>query len=84
MSRVLLPILLSLVAGSARADDFTGFYAGLNAGYGWGRDRAETRPGNHVVAGRPDAGAYLPPSAMDAAASIRGAKRAEPDRVLRR
>jgi hypothetical protein len=84
MHRVLLLILPSLLASGARAEDFTGFYAGLNAGYSWTRDRAATRPGDHIVSGRRDAGADLPPSALDAAASIRGSRRSEPDAVLRR
>lgn len=31
--------LLLLCAGSAAAEDFTGFYAGVNAGWAFGRDR---------------------------------------------
>ena len=73
MRRGLLPILLILLAGPARAEDFTGFYAGINAGYGWGRDRARSdmSPGDPTAAGRQNAGPDLPRSALEAAASMR-------------
>ncbi|MGV7032236.1 hypothetical protein [Methylobacterium symbioticum] len=69
--------LALLAAGPARAEDFTGFYAGLNAGYGFGRDgEARTAaPGPAGAAGR--TGPDLPPSAAEAARQMRGAGRGE-------
>jgi hypothetical protein len=73
MRRILPSIVLFLLAGHARAEDFTGFYAGVNAGYGWSRerDRSPAAAGTNPTAGPRDAGSDLPPSAQDAAASLR-------------
>ena len=61
-----------IVASAARADDFTGFYAGVNAGYGFGRD---TNAHRHTITERPDAGnardTDLPPSAAGAVNALR-------------
>ena len=78
MHCALLPILLILITGNARAEDFTGFYAGLNAGYGWGRDHhgPVTTPDARRVIDERSAGPGLPPSASEASASVRG-----PDRI---
>ena len=73
--RVPLVGLLLLAAAPARAEDFSGFYAGVNAGYG--RDHEETGAGNHPTSSAPaapghaDAGTGLPPSASAAAATLR-------------
>ncbi|WCS25397.1 hypothetical protein LOK46_00730 [Methylobacterium sp. NMS14P] len=79
MRRLLLSTALMLLAGSARAEDFTGFYAGVNAGYGWGhaRDGRATgpAPGSAAASTRPDPGADLPPSARSAAVAIRKSAR---------
>jgi hypothetical protein len=72
-SRSLL-VGLALAAASvpARATDFTGFYAGVNAGYGWEREKSDTKarvlPGTSL----PDARTTnaLPPSASAAAAAL--------------
>ena len=39
MRRALIALLLTLPGGLARAGDFSGAYAGVNAGYAFGRDR---------------------------------------------
>ncbi|MGC5781376.1 hypothetical protein [Methylobacterium sp. NFXW15] len=68
-----LPLLFLLVALPARAEDFTGFYAGVNAGYGWSRDK-EAGAAPDVSPGAPSsesrAATALPPSATAAAAGI--------------
>lgn len=74
MRPVRLSILLLVLAGSAHAEDFTGFYAGINAGYAWGheRDRAVSSPAAGPVFAPDRGGASdLPPSARDAAAALR-------------
>ncbi|MHB2209367.1 hypothetical protein [Methylobacterium sp. CM6257] len=83
MRRVLLStLLLLLMAAPGRAGDFTGFYAGLNAGYAWGRepDRTVRAPaaGPGSVVRNPDADRDLPPSARDAAAAIQRSARRSP------
>lgn len=69
MRCILLSTLLLVIAGQARAEDFTGFYAGINAGYAWGRehDRTTREPRLPVV----ERGTDLPPSARDAALALR-------------
>lgn len=70
-----LPLVLAfaLAAIPAQAEDFTGFYAGVNAGYGRGHEESkETIPG--LSSGtNPGAGSAttLPPSASAAAATLR-------------
>lgn len=75
-----LPLLLGLafVAAPARAEDFTGFYAGVNAGYGWSRE--ESRGTGHAVPpealpAKGEAATALPPSASAAASALRRANR---------
>ncbi|TXN02907.1 hypothetical protein FV242_12945 [Methylobacterium sp. WL64] len=80
MRRVLMPtILLILAVAPARAEDFTGFYAGLNAGLASGKsgDRIGTMPNPrpHTGSGRSSAGPDLPPSASSAAAALQRAGR---------
>ncbi|PIK74315.1 hypothetical protein CS379_03255 [Methylobacterium frigidaeris] len=42
MRTALLGITLAgTLFGPAAAEDFTGFYAGINAGYGWSKERHE-------------------------------------------
>jgi hypothetical protein len=84
MRPVRLSILLLALAGNAHAEDFTGFYAGLNAGYAWGRerDRAVSSPATGPVFAPGRGGASdLPPSARDAAAALR---RSEPGNTTAR
>ncbi|MCJ2064035.1 hypothetical protein MKK63_15135 [Methylobacterium sp. J-088] len=69
MRRILLSALLLVVAGSARAEDFTGFYAGINAGYAQGHERDRAGGESPSPLARP--GADLPPSARDAALALR-------------
>nr|WP_245252928.1 hypothetical protein [Methylobacterium sp. PvR107] len=75
MRRVLLSTVLLVLAGPAGAEDFSGFYAGINAGYaaGHGHDRPGTvrSTGSAASMPKPVPGAELPPSARDAAAAIR-------------
>ncbi len=65
----LLPAAALLLPGLARAEDFTGFYAGVNAGYAVDRDGdrnpASSFPSPAVAAPQDHNG--LPPSAEDAA-----------------
>ncbi len=63
--------LTGLLATPAAAEDFTGFYAGVNAGYGWGKERPA---GRNVRAplpawSPPQDETGLPPSAARAAGS---------------
>ena len=75
---------LALLAGPpARAEDFTGFYAGINAGYALGRER-EARaaapgagPTGATGTGPAKTGADLPPSAAQAARQMRAPGRTE-------
>jgi hypothetical protein len=75
MRLVLVSAVLLVLAGSARAEDFSGFYVGINAGYAAGHERDRTGTGSSTGPATPAAtlrpGAELPPSARDAAASIR-------------
>ncbi len=62
--------LAGLLASPAAAEDFTGFYAGVNAGYGWSKERGQggARPGTPLPAwDKPSAADGLPPSAARAA-----------------
>ncbi|MER2268147.1 hypothetical protein [Methylobacterium oxalidis] len=69
----------------AAAEDFTGFYAGVNAGYALGRDRESdlvSPNGSGPSAGAPGIG--LPPSAVEAARTMReGRAGTRSDRVPR-
>ena len=75
MHRALSLAILLGVATSARAEDFTGAYAGVNLGYGFARGRDAKAPG-----ALPDARAeapianQLPPSASLAAKSLRASR----------
>ncbi|WP_336487482.1 hypothetical protein [Methylobacterium nigriterrae] len=64
-------LLAGLIAASgAGAEDFTGFYAGVNAGYG--RDADPRRPASAAGQGARSAGeAGLPPSAAGIARALR-------------
>ena len=63
MRRVVLLSVLLVIAGSARAEDFSAFYAVINAGYvvGHGRDRTGTVPSTGSAAAKPGLGTELPP-----------------------
>ncbi len=74
-----LPLLILLAAPPAQAEDFTGFYAGVNAGYGWSREKDKdaapwVAPG--VPSGESGPATTLPPSASAAAAGVQRAGRA--------
>jgi hypothetical protein len=69
----LTTILLIMPCIAAHAEDFTGFYAGVNVGYARGRDRAATAA--DPVLGQPKAGSDLPPSARAATAAVRSSDR---------
>ncbi|MDP4002195.1 hypothetical protein [Methylobacterium sp. NEAU K] len=76
MYRALLSMIpLVLASTAAQAEDFTGFYAGLNAGYARGEERdrvtGSPAPVPGAAFGRPAAGSDLPPSARDAATALR-------------
>jgi len=63
----------------ALAEDFTGFYAGVNAGYGFetgGRDGRGVVPGASVEAPGAAADSGLPPSARDASRALQSRNRA--------
>ena len=83
MRYFLMPtILLVLASVPVRAEDFSGFYAGVNAGYALGKERDRsvgipvTEPG--AGAGRTGTGPDLPPSARDAAAGLPRSSRGTP------
>ena len=85
MRIALLPALLGagalLAADPARAEDFTGFYAGVNAGYAFGRGggtRAAPPPRGGVGTAASEKGAdgALPPSAAEAARRLPSARTA--------
>ncbi len=72
----LVPLIgsLLLATAAARAGDFTGFYAGVNAGYG--REHEETRGTGRLPSSTPPEGGgaeSLPPSASAAASALRRA-----------
>ena len=75
MRPVLISAVLLVISGAARAGDFGGFYAGINAGYARGgeRDQTVTGPVADALASRtrPGVGSDLPPSAQGAAAALR-------------
>ena len=80
MRRALLSMILILLANSVgRAEDFTGFYAGINAGYAKGAERDRTpsasAPGPGAAIDRTGVGPDLPPSAVGAAAAMRRSDR---------
>lgn len=79
MRRALLCLALLLPGAPAGAEDFSGFYAGVSAGYAFGRDGGH---GPAFVPGAPGAGAPgndLPPSAAGAARQMQGAPRSVSD-----
>ena len=72
MIRFLLLGSLLLLPTASLAEDFTGFYAGVNAGYGWDREEAKgiaPIPRPTGASGTRTEG--LPPSASAAAAAFR-------------
>lgn len=69
MHRILLAALLFVATDGAHAGDFTGFYAGINAGYARGHEHDRTTGESPSLAIKPDAA--LPPSARDAALTLR-------------
>lgn len=74
---LLTAALLGAMAGAALAEDFTGFYAGINAGYARG-DSVRDGQGPGPIPGLTDAPASesgLPPSARSASETMRGRPR---------
>ncbi|WP_375463599.1 hypothetical protein [uncultured Methylobacterium sp.] len=70
-----LAVLLG--ASSVRAEDFSGFYAGMNAGYASGSER-NARPSFASPSGdAPTRAGELPPSAAGATKDLQPARRAE-------
>ncbi len=64
-------LMSGLLAGPAAAEDFTGFYAGINAGWGRGSGPApDERPAFGASAPQPPSA--LPPSAARAAGANPG------------
>ncbi|WP_430912104.1 hypothetical protein [Methylobacterium sp. sgz302541] len=63
-------------AAGARAEDFSGFYAGVNAGYGFGRERGDrdAAPGTAPAGPGAQDDAKLPPSAASAARAMRSGR----------
>lgn len=84
MRRVLLSTVLLVLAGGARAEDFTGFYAGINAGYARGRERDRATSAAESLSPIAKPGADLPPSARDAALALRRSGSAAPNPQLGR
>ncbi|KQP73533.1 hypothetical protein ASF60_08715 [Methylobacterium sp. Leaf113] len=76
MSTVTLVAMIT--AGSAAAEDFTGFYAGVNAGYAFGageRDARGARPDAASEVAGATAGNGMPPSAMEASRALQARNR---------
>ena len=70
---------LAGLATSASAEDFTGFYAGVNAGYAFetgGQDKRGFGPGAARYESRTAAGRALPPSAEGASRALQARNRA--------
>lgn len=64
---VLVSVYLATSLPAGAAEDFTGFYAGVNAGYAYGgASDSRTLPAPADASRSPDEGG-LPPSAMSAA-----------------
>ncbi|KQO60771.1 hypothetical protein [Methylobacterium sp. Leaf91] len=62
-------------SGLAKAEDFTGFYAGVNAGYAFGRERNATSPDLPSLSSSPKADERaLPPSAVQASEVMRSGR----------
>ncbi|MEA1832381.1 hypothetical protein U8607_09815 [Methylobacterium durans] len=85
MRPVLVLLTILALSAPARAEDFTGFYAGANAGYAFGRDReVDVAPQNSAGRAATAPGSQLPPSAAEAARAMRAGRGAERgDRPLR-
>ncbi|WP_246682775.1 hypothetical protein [Methylobacterium sp. WL9] len=80
--RLALLIALALGVSPACAEDFTGFYAGVNAGYAFDRER-HVQAASSAFPGAPSAGGNaegLPPSALSASQSpaMRGSRAERP------
>ena len=72
MSVVIVLVSVSMGAvGAARAEDFTGFYAGVNAGYAFGKDREAGAPSQGIAPPERIAAPSLPPSALNAARTMK-------------
>lgn len=57
-------------AGDARSEDFTGFYAGVNAGYAFGKGKEDSTPASSIAPPGRIAAPSLPPSALNAAKAM--------------
>lgn len=75
-SAMLPGLVVSLVATHAQAaEDFTGFYAGVNAGYAFGRDGGARSPDlSALSSGAKGDDRALPPSALQASESMKAAR----------
>lgn len=59
----------------AKAEDFTGFYAGVNAGYAFGREKNAGSPDLPSLSSTPHADERaLPPSAVQASEAMRSGR----------
>ena len=63
-------------AGAARSEDFTGFYAGVNAGYAVDKGERDVAPAKGIAPPGPNAAPSLPPSALNAARAMKSPARA--------
>lgn len=73
--RVATVLSVVLWCAPAAAEDFTGFYAGVNAGYAGETGRRDAhRPGAITGTGSAAGDGTLPPSVRDAARAIRAGR----------
>ena len=72
LSVVIVVVTLSMGgAGAARSEDFTGFYAGVNAGYAFGKDKRDNVHAEGIASPGRTTAPSLPPSALNAARTMK-------------